>query len=68
MAEPAVAVNSDLDLEVDGQVVTHLQPAAALSLSADLARAAFRRIASEERADFLFDDADTGSSAPPEAA
>lgn len=56
MGQPAVIVRDDLDLEVDGRIVTHLRPDAALNLAADLARCAFRLIATEEKCDFLFDE------------
>tara|TARA_R110002111_G_scaffold204915_1_gene269595 strand:- start:181 stop:375 length:195 start_codon:yes stop_codon:yes gene_type:complete len=59
-----VLIDDALSLSVGPYAVT-LEADEALLLAADLSRCAFRKIASEERADFLFDD-ESGSSAPTE--
>ena len=51
-----VTVRDDLALSVGPNVVARLRTDEALDLAAQLARGAFRRIATEEGADAIFDD------------
>ena len=60
--DAVISIDESLALTF-GTHAVQLEADEALLLAADLSRCAFRKIASEERADFLFND-ESGSAAP----